>query len=343
MISGLMAAVAALLCTALLAAVVRAAVLRAGARGRGARATRPPHLGGIAVAVGTLGAVGAGPVLGLAALGDGVGPLIGAAGAVALLGLAADLWPLGARVRIGVQTAAATVVVALASGLSPGPGALAVLWIVLVTNAFSLLDASDGAMGTVAAVTALGLAVCAIADRLPGLALLLSVLAASLTGFLVHNWHPARIVLGHGGSLFTGFLLASATVLVHTEAGPARAGASLFALTAVVLADAVLVLVSRRRAGRPLSEGGADHIAHRLRRSGLTVQGTAVVLGIATAAGTVTALLIHDGSLAPPAVLPLVLGTAVAVVALLRVPVYGDEALRTEQAPEAAAREGAPA
>ncbi|WP_406343716.1 MraY family glycosyltransferase [Streptomyces sp. NBC_00648] len=342
MISGLTAAVAALLCTALLAAVVRAAVLRVGARGRGSRGARTPHLGGIAVAVGTLAAVGAGPVLGLAALGDGVGPLIGAAGAVALLGLAGDLRPLGARVRIGVQTAAATVVVALASGLSPGPGALAVLWIVLVTNAFSLLDASDGAMGTVAGVTALGLAVCAIADALPGLALLLSVLAASLTGFLVHNWHPARIVLGHCGSLFTGFLLASATVLVHTEADPARAGASLFALTAVVLADAVVVLVSRRRAGRALAEGAADHIAHRLRRGGLTVQGTAVVLGLAALAGTVTALLVHDGRLAPPAVLPLALGAVVAVVLLLRVPVYGDEAPRTEPAP-GAAHEGAPA
>ncbi|MFK8911367.1 MraY family glycosyltransferase, partial [Streptomyces sp. YS-3] len=271
-----------------------------------------------------------------------VGPLIGAAGAVALLGLAGDLRPLGARVMIGVQTAAATVVVALASGLSPGPGTLAVLWIVLVTNAFSLLDASDGAMGTVAAVIALGLAVCAIEDALPGLALLLSVLAASLTGFLVHNWHPARIVLGHCGSLFTGFLLACAAVLVHTEAEPARATASLFALTAVVLADAVLVLLSRRLAGRSLTEGAADHIAHRLRRGGLTVQGTAVVLGLGALVGTVTSLLVHDGRLAPPAVLPLVLGTAVAVVALLRVPVYGDAALRTEPAP-GAAREGAPA
>lgn len=73
MISGLTAAVAALLCTALLAAVVRAAVLRAGARGRGTRPARTPHLGGIAVAVGTLAPVGAGPVLGLAGLGTAWG------------------------------------------------------------------------------------------------------------------------------------------------------------------------------------------------------------------------------------------------------------------------------
>ncbi|WP_369377966.1 MraY family glycosyltransferase [Streptomyces sp. cg36] len=339
MISGLTAAVAALLCTALLAALVRTAVLRVGARGaRGSRPDRTPRLGGIAVAAGTLAAVGAGPALDLAPLGDGVAPVLGAAGAVALLGLAGDLRPLGVRVRLGVQTAAATVVVALASGLPPGTGALAVLWIVLVTNAFTLLDASDGALGTVAAVTALGLAVCAIADRRPGLALLLSVLAASLTGFLLHNWHPARIVLGECGSLFTGFLLASAAVLVHTEAGPARAAASLFALTSVVLADAALVLVSRRRAGRALARAGADHIAHRLRRGGLTVQGAAVVLGLAALAGTATALLVHGGSLPPPAVLPLALGTAVAVVALLRVPVYGDErpGPRTESAAETA-------
>ncbi|MBD0746057.1 MraY family glycosyltransferase [Streptomyces sp. CBMA152] len=341
MISGLTAAVAALFCTASLAGFLRFALRR---RRTPRSLAHVPRHGGIAVAVGTLAAVGAGPALGLVGFGEGVGPVISAGGAVALLGLAGDLRPLGARVRIGVQTAAATVVVAVASGLSPGPGALAVLWIVLVTNAFSLLDASDGAMGTVAAVTALGLAICAISDNLPGLALLLSVLAASLTGFLLHNWHPARIALGHCGSLFTGFVLACAAVLVHTEADPARATASLFAFTAVVLADAVLVLVSRRRAGRAATEGAADHIAHRLRRSGLTVQGTAVVLGLAAFAGTLTALLVHDGRLAPPAVLPLALGAAVAVVALLRIPVYGDEAPgpRTESAREAAA-EGAPA
>ncbi|MFG3285459.1 MraY family glycosyltransferase [Streptomyces sp. NPDC048111] len=335
MLHGLAAATAALVLTALLAALIRTLMLRFGRAGR----DTTPHLGGIAVALATLGVAVAGPLLGVAALGDGVAPLLAAAGAVALLGLIGDLRPLGVRVRLGVEAAAATAVVTLA-GLSPGAGVLAVVWIVFVTNAFRLLDNSDGAMGAVAAVTALGLAVCAIADGRPGHGLLLSVLAAALTGFLVHNWHPARIHLGHCGSLFTGFLLASCAVTVHAGAPGARTTAELFALTLLVLTDTVLVLLSRRRAGRPLLRGGGDHIAHRLRKLGLTTQGSAVVLGGAALAATLVALQVHDGRVAPVAVLPLALLVPLAVVLLLRVPVYGPASRRRTphaRTPESAA------
>lgn len=323
MLHGLAAATAAVVLTALLAALIRALMLRFGRKGR----DTTPHLGGIAVALVTLGVACAGPLLDVAELGEGVAPLLVAAGAVALLGLVGDLRPLGVRVRLAVEVAAATGVVTLA-GLSPGAGALAVLWIVFVTHAFQLLDSSDGAMGAVAAVTALGLAVCAIADGHPGHGLLLSVLAAALTGFLLHNWYPARIDLGDCGSLFTGFLLASSAVAVHTRAPGAQTAAELFALTLVVLTDTLLVLVSRRRAGRPVLRGGGDHIAHRLRKLGLTTQGSAVVLGVASLTATVVGLQIHDGRVDPVAVLPLGLVVPVAVVLLLRVPVYGDAAHR---------------
>ena len=186
------------------------------------------------------------------------------------------------------------------------------LWIVFVTNAFQFLDHCDGVMGAVAAVTALGIAVCAIAGGHPGNGLLLSVLAAALTGFLLHNWHPARIHLGHCGALFTGFLLASSAVTVHAGEPGGRTTAELFALTVLVLTDTLLVLLSRRRAGRPALRGGGDHIAHRLRALGLTTQGSAVVLGLASLACTLIALQIHDGQLAPVAAVPLALVVPVA-------------------------------
>ncbi|MEV5277516.1 MraY family glycosyltransferase [Streptomyces sp. NPDC051994] len=326
MLHGITAATSALVLAALLAGLIRTLALRFGWAGVRRRGTTP-HLGGIAVALATLGVACAGPLLGVAELGEGVAPLLGAAGAVALLGLVGDLRPLGGRVRLGAEAAAATAVVTLA-GLPPGAGALAVLWIVFVTNAFQLLDTSDGAMGAVAAVTALGLAVCAIAEGRPGHGLLLSVLAAALTGFLLHNWHPARIHLGDCGSLFTGFLLASSAVAVHATTPAPQATAELFALTVVVLTDTLLVLVSRRLAGRPLLRGGGDHIAHRLRRMGFTTQGSAVVLGLASLAATLVGLQIHDGRIAPVAVLPLGLLVPSAVVLLLRVPVYGPASRR---------------
>lgn len=328
------AAVAALLLTVVLVGVLRTWALRLGLvdrpAGRKAHARPTPHLGGVAVAVGTV-AVSPLAWWGDTPLGPGTGALLLAAGAVAVLGLVDDLRPMSARSRLVVEACAATLVVHQA-GFGLLLGALAVLWITFVTNAFNLLDNSDGAMGTVGAVTAFGLSICAAAESLYGLALVLCALAAALTGFLVHNWYPARIFLGDCGSLFTGFVLASAAVLVHTGHEPLTTVGAVFALSAVVFADSLLVVVSRRRAGRSVLMGGTDHIAHRLCRLGVTTPGAATVLGIASCVGVLIGLLLHRGVLGPSAALWVAGGVLAAVLGLLRVPAYTRQ-VRTQRLP----------
>ena len=158
-------------------------------------------------------------------------------------------------------------------------GLLAAGWIVFVALGFTALDHADGLAGTVGVVTAFGAGACAAAEVMDAVAVLLSVLAAALTGFLMHNWHPARVGLGACGALFTGFVLASAAVATRAGQELGSGAGVLFALTAVVAADVVLVVLARRLAGRPLLRAGPDHLAHRLRRLGLTPQGASVVAG----------------------------------------------------------------
>ncbi|MEU8483791.1 MraY family glycosyltransferase [Streptomyces sp. NPDC048641] len=321
---GIAAAATALLAASALTALLRLVALRTGftARPAGRAGRRAPRLGGVAVATVTAAVTTVGAATGLVPLDSGALTLLIAAGAVAALGFLDDVRPVGARARVVIEAGAATFVVHTA-GLDFFVGALAVLWIVFVTNACRLFDTSDGVLGTVAVVSALGLSACAAAEGLGPLAAALGVLGAALAGFLMHNWHPARMRLGSCGSLFTGFVLASAALLVNAGHEALPGMGSLFAMTVVVTADAALVAVSRWRAGRPLLQGGADHIAHRLRRLGLTPQGVAVVLGVASLAGAVTALLLHDGTLDPLGALWPVCGAAAAVSGLLRVPVYG--------------------
>jgi UDP-GlcNAc:undecaprenyl-phosphate GlcNAc-1-phosphate transferase len=321
---GIAAAATALLAASALTALLRLVALRTGftVRRVGRAGRRTPRLGGAAVATVTAVVATAGAFTGLLPLGSGALTLLIAAGAVAALGFLDDVRPVGARARVVVEAGAATFVVHTAQ-LGFLVGAAAVLWIVFVTNACRRFDTSDGALGTVAVVTALGLSACATAQGLGPLAATLGVLAAALTGFLMHNWYPARMHLGGCGSLSTGFLLASAAVLVNAGHEALPGAGSLFAVTVVVTTDAVLVAVSRRRAGRPLLQGGADHIAHRLRRLGLTPTGVAVVLGVASLAGAVTGLLLHDGTLDPLAALWPLCAAAGSVAGLLRVPVYG--------------------
>ncbi|WP_052742872.1 MraY family glycosyltransferase [Streptomyces mangrovisoli] len=334
MLSGIAAAIAALLLAALLAALLRVPVLRAGLADR--RRARPvPLLGGAAVVAATCSVVAVGDGCGLLPDGAGAGRLAGAAAVLALLGGAADVWRLRTRfLALGTAVAAAWVVPYDETGVPAG--LLAVVWIVAVTLAFKGLDHADGLAGTVGVVTAFGVGACAAAEVLDGVAVLLSVLAAALTGFLMHNWHPARIALGACGSLFTGFLLASAAVLARSGYGLAPSAGVLFALTAVAGADALLVVAARRLGRRPLRRRAPDHLAHRLRRLGLTEPGASVLLGTVSAAGVVVGVLAHGGWIGEGALWWVAGGALALVLALVRVPVparRGETALRLPGGP----------
>ncbi|AVH57478.1 MULTISPECIES: MraY family glycosyltransferase [Streptomyces] len=314
MLYGIAAATAALFLTAALAALLRMFALRFGVAER-RRVRVVPLLGGVAVVGGTAFVARVGDWTGVAPLGPEAGRVLVVGMGVALVGLVADL-----RAVPFVGRAVALVVRALPPAVRTLPlilrvavvgggaalvvpydelgllgGVLAVAWVVFVVHAFSSLDHADGVLGTVGVITAFALSGCAAAEVMDGLAALLSVLAAALTGFLMHGWPPARIVPGRCGALFAGFVLASAAVLVHAgrEAG-AGLGAG-FALTAVACADVLLVLVSRWRGGRPVLRSGPDHLVHRLRRVGVARQGVMVAIGVAAFAGALVGLLISLG------------------------------------------------
>ncbi|MEV0641863.1 MraY family glycosyltransferase [Streptomyces sp. NPDC050619] len=321
MLYGIAAAVTALFLAAVLAALLRLPALRLGILDR--RCRRPLPLAGGAAVVLAVGLVaGVGDRTGLAPLGPDIGRLLVAGAAVAALGLVADVRRVKARFLVGGTALAAACVVPYEETGVLG-GLLAVGWIVFVAVGFKALDHADGPAGTVGVVTALGVGVMAAAEVMDGLAMLLSVLAAALTGFLMHNWHPARVGLGVCGSLSAGFVLASAAVFTRTGHELASSAGVLFALVAVAGADLLLVVLSRRLAGRPLLRRGPDHLGHRLRRLGLTQQGVTVVLGVGSFCGVLVAVLVHLGWIAESGVLWVALGALVAVLALLCVKPHG--------------------
>ncbi|GAA2271547.1 putative glycosyltransferase [Streptomyces ruber] len=324
MLYGILTAASALLLASALAAAVRVPALRLGLVER-RRARGVPLTGGVALVAATGVVTVAGAWAGGAPLGaDDGGRLLLAALGLAVLGFVADLrGPRGLPFRVraaGVAVAAAVVVPYGDIGfLLAVPS---ILWIVFVVHAFKGLGRCDGVLGAVGVVSAFTAGACAAAEVLDGLAALLSVLAAALTGVLMHNWPPARVALGECGALFAGFVVAGGVVLVQGAHGGAGFGMP-FALTALVSADAVLVLLARRRAGRPLWRGAPDHLAHRLRRLGLTAQGAVLVLGVAALASALVGLAVHMLWMSSSAALWVAGAAALTVLGLLRVPVYG--------------------
>ena len=297
-------------------------------------ASATPYLGGVAIAGGTLAAFAA-----FARLGDPqVLVLVLAAAAISCVGLADDLRPLSPAIRLIAECLAATALVATGVHMDvfarlPVLGqsiddAGTVAWIVVITNSFNLLDNTDGAAAAIALVTSPILAVLALATGQLELAILLLALSAGCAGFLVHNWPPARIFMGDAGSLFLGFVLSAAIVLTcsttGTAAAPVTAVSGGLLLMFVAMVDTGTVLLSRHRAGRRWTEGGRDHIAHRLRAAGLSTSLTALVLTLAAAMTGALGLLVISGSIPARGVLAatLAVGGTLVVVAQ-KVQVYG--------------------
>jgi UDP-GlcNAc:undecaprenyl-phosphate GlcNAc-1-phosphate transferase len=145
--------------------------------------------------------------------------------------------------------------------------ALTVIWIVGCVNAFNLMDNMDGAAATVAGVSATGLAALGVVYGESALALLGATLAGACLGFLRYNLaKPARIFLGDGGSMPIGLVVAGAVMAApHTQTSGLSVMLALAPMVGLPLLDTTLVVISRRRGGRPVLSGGRDHLTHRLR------------------------------------------------------------------------------
>lgn len=92
-----------------------------------------------------------------------------------------------------------------------------VVMLILITGVVNSINLTDGIDGLAATTTAVGgaffVVVCFITSNYAG-ALLSAVMIGGCLGFLVYNFHPARVFMGDTGSLFLGGLFISLAVLV---------------------------------------------------------------------------------------------------------------------------------
>lgn len=189
-----------------------------------------------------------------------------------------DLRDLPRRLRLaGHAAAAVTAVVALPADLSVSQGLLApwverpllVLAWIWAINLYNFMDGIDGISGAETIHLGVGVAVVAVAAGLASpwpLPALGAVAAGAALGFLVWNWHPAKVFLGDVGSVPLGFLLAGLLVML---AG-AGAWAAALILPAYYVADATVTLVRRVARGHSPVEAHREHAYQRAVAGGLT-------------------------------------------------------------------------
>jgi UDP-GlcNAc:undecaprenyl-phosphate GlcNAc-1-phosphate transferase len=199
---------------------------------------------------------------------------------VLAIGALDDRWSLSAWPKLGVEITAAAV--AIAAGLriehitDPITGKvwyfapwlawlLTAVWIVVVTNAFNLIDGLDGLCTGVSAIIATALTVLAWqAGQLAGLVIGVALIGA-LLGFLPFNFPPARIFVGDTGALFVGYCLSLLALVSYQRATVVTFLVPLLAL-AVPLLDTGLSVLRRLQRRSNVMVADREHIHHRLLR-----------------------------------------------------------------------------
>jgi UDP-GlcNAc:undecaprenyl-phosphate/decaprenyl-phosphate GlcNAc-1-phosphate transferase len=172
--------------------------------------------------------------------------------------------------------------------------ALAIFWLIGITNAINLLDNMDGLASGIAIIAAAFLAISFLNTGQSTEALIMLIFAGGLMGFLVYNSNPASIFMGDCGSMFVGFFLAS-SALINVSGGRSRSFLPVLAVPILVLFipifDTTFVTVLRKLSGRAASQGGRDHTSHRLVALGMSERNAVLMLyGFAALSGLLAIL-----------------------------------------------------
>lgn len=168
----------------------------------------------------------------------------------------------------------------------PGLGALdgwlsgpfTILWLVLCTNAFNLIDGMDGLAAGVGLMASFATLLSAISHDDFSLIVVVAPLIGSLLGFLIYNFNPATVFLGDCGSLFAGFLLGCFAVVWSQRATTLIGMTPPLIAVVVPLLDIGIAIVRRFLRHQPIFGADSGHIHHMLSRRGLSTRRVVLVM-----------------------------------------------------------------
>lgn len=264
-----------------------------------------PYLGGVAMLVGLLAALGTAWITGrFRPMFDGTTTVLGVAIGAAVtcvIGTLDDIREVSAPAKTAGLVLGASAMILLnvqllyfrlpfVDGLIVlGPDLaplLSVLWVLGMANVVNLIDGLDGLAAGIVAIAS-GAFFIYGHELSTGTAPILSLdnpspliavaVAGVCLGFLPHNFNPARIFMGDGGALMLGTLMAASTMLVGGQTQAEVSGQVYFFFApllipffvmGVPIVDTVWAILRRLRTGKGVAVADKDHLHHRLMRLG---------------------------------------------------------------------------
>lgn len=226
---------------------------------------------------------------------------------ICLLGMADDLWDLDWMLKMAGQLLISVFVawgglqiisLPLGSLVTASPSlsmAITAFLIVASINAVNFVDGLDGLSSGIVAIGGIAFAIYSyvLARTSPSYASMATLIDVALVGicvgFIMHNWHPAKLFMGDSGSMLLGYLITCASIVLTGRIDPASVHASVYLpvfmpilLPVLVLflpvLDMCLAIVRRLSKGQSPMHPDRMHLHHRMLRIGHSVQGAVLIL-----------------------------------------------------------------
>ena len=206
------------------------------------------------------------------------------------LGIKDDIMVLSASKKFLGQILVAVIIVHLAGiridsmhgflgiGKLPVPVAnlLTYFAIIVIVNAFNLIDGIDGLSSSLGILTTAVFGTYFAMAHMPAYAILSFGLMGALSAFLVYNYHPAKIFMGDSGSLVLGLVNAVLVIKFISSAEPMHGNLHIesavaigFSILIVPLFDTLRVFGVRILHGRSPFSPDRNHVHHLLLARGL--------------------------------------------------------------------------
>lgn len=154
---------------------------------------------------------------------------------------------------------------------------ITIFWILAISNAMNLIDGLDGLAAGVSGIAFLSFSIVSFLIGNYSLALLCLTLVGSIFGFLLFNFHPAKIFMGDAGSMFLGYAIAVASLLELKEATFYSLLVPLLVL-GVPIADTFFAIIRRRMNHQPISSPDKNHFHHKLLSFGFSHRQTVLLI-----------------------------------------------------------------
>ena len=231
--------------------------------------------------------------------------ILGGALAIALIGVADDIFELPAGPKLLGQIAAASIPVAAGVAVNDftlpfigrvEPGSVEIfsslpllgsvdlgqvvttLGIVAIVNAVNFADGVDGLASGVCVIAAVTLAVVALSLDRNAAGVLAALTAGGALGFLRHGFPPASSFMGDTGSNLLGYLLAVTAIQGALKTNAVVALFFPLIVLMVPILDSTFVVAKRLKHRRPIYKADAWHFHHRMANIGFSQRRTLVYL-----------------------------------------------------------------